>query len=56
MKTDPEGGKEIIRNLVICLHGVAQHLEPFMPETSRKIIEAVVANKVPAEPLFLRKE
>lgn len=56
VKVDPEKGKEIIANLIICLHGVAQHLEPFLPETSRKIIEAVKANKMPSEPLFLRKE
>ncbi len=56
VKTDPLKGKEIITNLVICLNGVAQHLEPFLPETSRKIIEAVKANKMPSEALFQRKD
>jgi methionyl-tRNA synthetase len=56
VKTDPEKGKEVIKNLVICLNGVAQHLEPFLPETSRKIQEAIAANKMPSEPLFLRKD
>lgn len=56
MKTDPEKAKQIITNLVVCLHGVAQHLEPFMPETSRKIIESIRANKMPEAPLFLRKD
>ena len=56
VKTDPEKGKEIITNLVICLHGVAKHLEPFLPATSEKIIEAIDANKMPEAPLFLRKE
>lgn len=56
VKTDPEKAKEIIKNLVICLHSVAQHLEPFLPETSKKIIEAIAANKMPETPLFLRKD
>ena len=56
VKTDPEKGKEIIKNLVICLHGVAKHLEPFLPETSKKIIEAIKANKMPEVALFQRKD
>lgn len=56
VKSDPEAGKKLISDLVICLHGVAQHLEPFLPETSQKIKEAIAANKMPSEPLFLRKD
>lgn len=56
VKTDPEAGKEIIKNLVTCLHGVALHLAPFLPETSKKVIEAVKANKMPSESLFQRKD
>lgn len=56
IKIEPEKGKEIIKNLVICLHGIAKHLEPFLPETSKKIIEAIEVNKMPTEPLFLRKD
>lgn len=56
VKTDPEAGKEIITNLVISLHSVAKHLEPFLPETSKKILVAIESNKMPTEPLFLRKD
>ena len=56
VKTDPPKGKEIIKNLVMGLRGIAQHLEPFLPETARKIIEAVEKNKMPEVPLFLRKD
>ena len=56
VKTDPPKGKEIIKNLVVSLRGIAQHLEPFLPETARKIIEAVEKNKMPEVPLFLRKD
>lgn len=56
VKTDPEKGKEAIKDLVICLRGVAQHLAPLLPETSKKIIAAVEANKMPEESLFQRKD
>ena len=51
-----EGARADIEKLVRHVYKVAKHLEPFMPETSRKIIDAVKRNKMPAEPLFLRKE
>jgi methionyl-tRNA synthetase len=56
VKTDPEQGKELIKGLVICLHGIAQHLQPFLPETAEKIMRAIQENKVPEEPLFMRKD
>lgn len=56
VKTDPEKGKIIITNLVVCLHSIAKHLEPFLPETSKKIIEVIGKNKIPDQPLFLRKD
>ncbi len=56
VKTDPEKGKALIADLVIRLYGVAQHLAPFMPETSRKIQEAIASNKMPSESLFMRKD
>lgn len=56
VKTDLEKGKALITNLVICLHGVSKHLEALLPETANKIQQAVKANKMPSEPLFLRKE
>lgn len=45
----------IIKKLVRELNAIAIDLKPFMPETSRKIIEAVAAHKKP-ENLFPRKE
>ena len=55
-ETVREGARADIEKLVRHVYKVAKHLEPFMPETSRKIIDAVKRNKMPAEPLFLRKE
>ncbi len=55
VKTDPEKGKELIVELVKRLGFTAQLLEPFLPETSRKITEAIAANKKP-ETLFPRKD
>ena len=53
IKENKEKGLELIRKNVINLVFVAKHLEPFMPQTSKKIIEAVLANKKP-ESLFAR--
>lgn len=53
IKEDPERAKQMIRELVIELYRVARMLSPFMPETSRLIREAVLANKKP-ENLFPR--
>ncbi len=53
VKADPEAGKAIIKTLVEQLFAIGVNLEPFMPETSRKIIEAVKENKL-SEPLFPR--
>ncbi len=55
IKTNPEEGKELILALTQELYGIAQMLEPFMPETSSKIKQAIVENKKP-ENLFARKE
>jgi methionyl-tRNA synthetase len=55
VKTDPEKGKELIVALVRELAAIDLLLEPFMPETSKKIIEAIMANKKPAT-LFPRKD
>lgn len=55
VKTDPERGRELITNLVKELAAVDLLLEPFMPQTSQKIIDAIVANKKP-ENLFARKD
>ncbi len=55
IKTDITKGRKIISDLVLSLHTVAQMLEPIMPETSRKIKEAVLNNKMP-DSLFPRKD
>lgn len=55
IKVDKEKGKELITNLVKELAAIDLLLEPIMPETSKKIIEAIMANKKP-ENLFGRKD
>lgn len=56
VKTDPEKGKEIIRDLVVRLYFIAEMLAPIIPTTSEKIKTAVKANKMPEEALFLRRD
>lgn len=46
--------KEVLKDLVSRLSRIAHMLEPFMPDTSKKIIESTSINKKP-ENLFLRK-
>ncbi len=53
VKENPEEGKAVISDMATQLYGIGLVLEPFMPETSRKIQEAVRANKKP-ENLFPR--
>ena len=55
IKTDPEKGREIIRELTQELYAIARMLNPFMSETSKKIKEAVIKNKKP-DNLFARKD
>lgn len=55
VKEDPEKGKAMITEMVKELAAIDLLLEPILPETSKKIIEAVVANKKP-ENLFPRKD
>ncbi len=55
VKHNPEEGKELIKALTQELYSIARMLNPFMPDTSKKIKEAVVANKKP-ENLFLRRD
>jgi methionyl-tRNA synthetase len=55
IKEDKEKAIGIISDLVLGLWRVASMIEPLLPETSRKIKECVKENKVPSEPLFLRK-
>lgn len=53
VKTDAEAGKKIIADCATQLYIIARMLNPFMPETSTKIKEAVLQNKKP-ENLFPR--
>jgi methionyl-tRNA synthetase len=56
VKTDKEGGQAIITELVLKLNNVAEMLTPILPDTSQKIKDAIKANKMPAQALFLRKD
>ncbi len=55
VKTDSERGQQLIAEMVRELAAIDLMLEPIMPETSKKIIDAIMANKKP-ENLFPRKE
>ena len=55
VKVDPEKGKAIITELVKELAFIDEMLEPLLPATSQKIIDAITTNKKP-ENLFPRKE
>ncbi len=55
VKTNPEKGKQLIEEMVRELAAIDLMLEPLLPETSSKIINAIMANKKP-ENLFPRKE
>ncbi|MDP4020714.1 MAG: methionine--tRNA ligase [Candidatus Adlerbacteria bacterium] len=55
VKTDLEAGKRLIAELVRELAAIDLLLEPIIPTTSKKIIEAIIANKKP-ETLFPRKD
>lgn len=48
-------GADIMKGLIGDLQTIAILLEPFMPETSAKILSCVSANSMPEQPLFLRK-
>ncbi len=55
IKTDPEKGRALIADLVRELAAIDLLLEPFIPATSKKIIDSIMTNKKP-ENLFPRKE
>ncbi len=55
VKTDLEKGKELIEQMVHELAFIDEMLEPVLPDTSGKIINAIIENKKP-ENLFPRKE
>ena len=56
IKENKKKGENMIKEkLIVELYRIALFLRPFLPETSIKIQEAVKQNKMPTEPLFLRK-
>ena len=56
VKTDKSAAQEIIKDLVLRVYNIAVLLEPILPETSTTIKNLVLGHKMPAAPLFLRKE
>lgn len=56
IKTDELSAKEDVARLMLNLFYVGVLLEPFMPETSRKVVEAVTKRTVPEEPIFKKHE
>lgn len=56
VKTDPEAGKKIIRELAVRLYTVGRMLNPILPETSKIIEDLVKENKMPDAPLYMRKD
>lgn len=55
VKSDRERGRRMIEEYLRELAAVGSLLEPIMPKTSKKIIDAIAANKKP-EALFARKD
>ena len=55
VKTEPEKGQALIKELATELYEVVRMLKPLMPETNKTIKETILANKKP-ENLFPRKE
>lgn len=56
VKTNKDEAMQIINELVIKLHNIGTMLTPVLPTTSKKILDTIASGKMPAEPLFLRKE
>lgn len=56
IKDDKEKGIKIIKELIKDLFVIAKMLEPIMPQTALTIQTLVRENKMPAAPLFMRKD
>ncbi len=56
IKIDQAKAKYVIEILLSDLMQISEMLEPFMPETSKKIKNALLENKMLEQPLFLRKD
>ncbi len=55
IKIDKSKGLEMIESLLKKLYSIARMLNPIMPDTSKKIKEAIKENKL-EKPLFLRRD
>ena len=55
IKTDKEEGEKIIKDLIVRLEMIGTMLKPILPNTSHAILRCIADNKMPREPLFLRK-
>ena len=55
IKTDPDQAKTDLQFVMQKLQVSVIKLQPFMPETSAKILECIRENKMPETPLFPRK-
>lgn len=56
VKVDNSKGVQMLVEYLWNLANIAYELEPFLPDTSKKIIEIIKLNKKPETPLFLRKD
>jgi len=54
IKTNEVAGKKVIKELVERLYVIAKMIEPFMPETSAKMVEAISNHQKPETALFER--
>ena len=54
-KEDLSKAQEMVGEYLIGLWGIANLLEIFIPETTKKIQDLIKENKSPQTPLFLRK-
>ena len=55
IKTDKEAGTNDIKDLLARLNIIAVLLEPILPNTSKIMVDLIINNQVPQNPLFLRK-
>lgn len=56
VKTDPEKGRELIKELVVDLNIVAEMIVPIMPKTAELVKNLIKENKTPEAPLFSRRD
>lgn len=55
IKVNKEEGENVMRTLVKKLYEIALMLTPLLPHTASMIKDLILRNKMPSEPLFLRK-